>query len=128
MIFLSGLLVVLVLSFQISETPGCWVITGGTNTGVMKHVGEAMEGRSKNLIGIATWGIVYNRNELEENKKLVNYKVETSMVLEKEACLDHNHRYFLLFDDGSTKKFGREIEFRSRLEQSIMERGKSYVK
>ena len=28
-----------------SQTPKCWVITGGTNTGVMKHVGEALEGQ-----------------------------------------------------------------------------------
>lgn len=104
------------------------MITGGTNTGVMKHVGEAIEGRSKNLIGIATWGIVYNRNELEKNQKPITYKVETSMVLKKEACLDHNHGYFLLFDDGSCEEFGREIDFRSKLEQIIMERGTSDVK
>ena len=91
----------------------------------MKQVGEAMEGRSQNLLGIAAWGIVYNRNELDKNKDLISYKVETSMVLEKEACLDHNHGYFVLFDDGSTEKFGREIDFRSRLEQRIMERGRA---
>ena len=101
------------------------MITGGTNTGVMKQVGDAMEGRSKNLVGIATWGIVYNRKELEKKQKVINYKVESSMVLKSEACLDHNHGYFLLFDDGSSEKFGREINFRSKLERRIMKKGKS---
>ena len=101
------------------------MITGGTNTGVMKQVGDAMEGRSKNLVGIATWGIVYNRKELEKKQKFIDYKVESSMVLKNEACLDHNHGYFLLFDDGSSEEFGREIKFRSKLEQRIMKKGKS---
>ena len=116
------------LPFQISEIPGCWVITGGTNTGVMKNIGEAMEGQSKNLIGIATWGIVYNRSALKENKKHINYKIKSSMMLEKEACLDHNHGCFLLFDDESTNEFNREIDFWSRLKQSIMKKGKLFFK
>ena len=90
----------------------------------MKQVGDAMEGRSKNLVGIATWGIVYNKKELEKEQKVINYKVESSMVLDNEACLDHNHGYFLLFDDGSSNEFGREIDFRSKLEQRIMQKGK----
>ena len=102
------------------------MITGGTNTGVMKQVGDAMEGRSKNLVGIATWGIVYNRKELEKKQNVINYKVESSMVLENEACLDHNHGYFLLFDDGSSNQFGREIDFRSKLEERIMKTGNSF--
>ena len=51
------------------------MITGGTNTGVMKHVGEALQGASKlssgaegrnrvYCIGIATWGIVDHRELL----------------------------------------------------------------
>ena len=102
------------------------MITGGTNTGVMKQVGDAMEGRSKNLVGIATWGIVYNRKELEKKQNVINYKVESSMVLKNEACLDHNHGYFLLFDDGSSNQFGREIDFRSKLEERIMKTGNSF--
>ena len=90
----------------------------------MKQVGDAMEGRSKNLVGIATWGIVYNKKELEKEQKVINYKVESSMVLDNEACLDHNHGYCLLFDDGSSNEFGREIDFRSKLEQRIMQKGK----
>lgn len=52
---------------------GAWILTGGTNTGVMKHVGRAV--RDYNLssnavegqivtIGVATWGIIHNRQAL----------------------------------------------------------------
>ena len=82
----------------------------------------------KTLKEVLHGGIVCNRKELEKKQKVINYKVESSMVLESEACLDHNHGYFLLFDDGSSKKFGKEINFRSKLEQRIMEKGKSLQK
>ena len=64
-----------------AQTTGAWVITGGTNTGVMKHVGEALQVSSKGrfgsqgdsrkkvyCIGIATWGIVEHRKELTNKK------------------------------------------------------------
>ena len=41
---------------QVAQTPGAWVITGGTNTGVMKYVGDALHGSNRPCIGIATWG------------------------------------------------------------------------
>ena len=56
-------------SFVHSPT-GAWIVTGGTNAGVMKHVGEAVrdygltaDGRVI-CIGIAPWGCVQNREEL----------------------------------------------------------------
>lgn len=53
--------------------PGAWIITGGSHTGVMKQVGEAV--RVFNLsssysegevvtIGIATWGTLHKRESL----------------------------------------------------------------
>lgn len=53
---------------------GAWIITGGTATGVMEFVGEAVRdhiltagNQDKNVvaIGVATWGIVANRVELD---------------------------------------------------------------
>lgn len=53
--------------------PGAWIITGGTHTGVMKQVGEAVRDVSLSssynkdevvTIGIATWGTVHNRDGL----------------------------------------------------------------
>lgn len=51
---------------------GAWIITGGTHTGVMKHVGQAVRdyALSSSLsgqivaIGVATWGIIHNREAL----------------------------------------------------------------
>ena len=51
---------------------GAWIITGGTHTGVMKHVGQAvrdyalsssMQGKIV-AIGVATWGVIHNRDKL----------------------------------------------------------------
>lgn len=54
-------------------SPGAWIITGGSHTGVMKQVGEAVRDFSLSssynegevvTIGIATWGTVHNREGL----------------------------------------------------------------
>ena len=70
---------------QVANTPGAWVLTGGTNTGVMKHVGEALQGASKALIGIATYGIVTNKEHLLEDSRhsfggRFQYHVASSLV------------------------------------------------
>ena len=53
--------------------PGAWIITGGTSTGVMKFVGEAVRDHMLTsgtceqpvvALGIATWGIVDNKEAL----------------------------------------------------------------
>ena len=68
---------------QAAQTTGAWIITGGTNTGVMRHVGEAVKGHTVmsrgtqlskdktsqlHLIGIATWGIVNHREDLIDSQ------------------------------------------------------------
>ena len=70
---------------QVANTPGAWVLTGGTNTGVMKHVGEALQGASKALIGIATYGIVTNKEHLLEDSRhsfggRFQYHVASSLI------------------------------------------------
>lgn len=56
-----------------TPSPGAWIITGGSHTGVMKQVGEAVRDFSLSsscsegevvTIGIATWGTVHNREGL----------------------------------------------------------------
>ena len=68
------------ISPQAAQTTGAWIITGGTNTGVMKHVGEAVRGQTVtshpvmdddtqlHLIGVATWGIIDHKESLVNNK------------------------------------------------------------
>jgi len=115
-----------------AETTGAWIITGGTNTGVMRHVGEAVRGHTVmsrgaqfkdnaqqvHLIGIATWGIVDHRKILVGNQEVVPYHV-TSSTLSQGACLDNNHTHFILVDDGTINKYGGEISFRASLENCI---------
>lgn len=51
---------------------GAWIITGGTHTGVMKHVGQAVRDHALSsslsgqivAIGVATWGIIHNKDFL----------------------------------------------------------------
>lgn len=56
----------------VAVSTGAWIITGGTHTGVMKHVGEAVKDYALSsplqsqivAIGVATWGIIHNRDAL----------------------------------------------------------------
>ncbi|XP_076456247.1 transient receptor potential cation channel subfamily M member-like 2 isoform X2 [Babylonia areolata] len=107
-----------------------WIVTGGTNTGVMKHVGEAVrdygltaEGRVI-CIGFAPWGCVQNRNVLEcgsmeeRGKWPAEYRILEKQK-PKQSFLDPNHSHFILVDNGSQHKFATEIEFRAHLEKEI---------
>lgn len=53
-----------------AASTGAWIITGGTNTGVMRLVGEAVaeefSGQDNKLtvLGIATWGKIALRNKM----------------------------------------------------------------
>lgn len=56
---------------KVAGTTGAWIITGGTNTGVMRLVGEAVSGEFlKNnsskivVLGIATWGKIAMRDQM----------------------------------------------------------------
>ena len=64
-----------------AKTTGAWIFTGGTNTGVNKHVGDALvsekspriKGGRVVSIGIAPWGVVEKRNELVGKNKDVPF-------------------------------------------------------
>ncbi|GAB6029581.1 hypothetical protein CHUAL_005324 [Chamberlinius hualienensis] len=108
-----------------AKTTGAWIFTGGTNSGVIKHVGEAFNNeRSQTLrgrvvtIGIAPWGIIENRKDLIGENVTVPYQNICSLK-SKFAMLNNRHAYFLLVDDGTVGKFGCEIGFRKRLEKHI---------
>ncbi|KAH1007376.1 hypothetical protein HUJ04_004619 [Dendroctonus ponderosae] len=62
-----------------ARSTGAWIFTGGTNTGVTKHVGDALllersqrTGRV-NTLGIAPWGIVENNQDLIGHNTEVPY-------------------------------------------------------
>ncbi len=53
-----------------AKTAGAWIFTSGINTGVVKHVGDALFMRSKIrsnivVVGIAPWGVIQGREQLK---------------------------------------------------------------
>jgi len=117
---------------KVAESTGAWIITGGTSTGVMKHVGEAVAARTQighrtgkiNCIGIAPWGQVDNADFLiswDRKKGLypAHYTVEVNDATK--APLDINHSHFILVDNGTIGQYGVEIGLRSSLEGEIFQ-------
>ena len=60
------------------EQTDAWIVTGGTNAGVMKFVGEAVSEYMQTqgviekpivALGIATWGIVDNKAALVDQEE-----------------------------------------------------------
>uniref|UniRef100_A0A803YRJ8 TRPM SLOG domain-containing protein n=1 Tax=Meleagris gallopavo TaxID=9103 RepID=A0A803YRJ8_MELGA len=53
-----------------AETTGAWIITEGINSGVSRHVGDALKGRASPYlrkicaVGIPPWGIIENQRDL----------------------------------------------------------------
>ncbi|XP_066138176.1 transient receptor potential cation channel trpm isoform X6 [Euwallacea fornicatus] len=107
-----------------ARSTGAWIFTGGTNTGVTRHVGDALllersqrTGRV-NTLGIAPWGIVENNQDLIGHNTEVPYH-SISSPRSKMAALNNRHAYFLLVDNGTVAKYGAEIILRRRLEKYI---------
>nr|QDR50959.1 Transient receptor potential cation channel, subfamily M [Heliconius melpomene] len=107
-----------------AKTTGAWIFTGGTNTGVTRQVGDALQlERSQRAgrvvsIGIAPWGIVEGASELVGRGRDVPYHAIAS-PRSKLAVLNNRHAYFLLVDNGSVGRYGAEIVLRRKLEKYI---------
>ncbi|KAJ8253025.1 hypothetical protein GJAV_G00208300 [Gymnothorax javanicus] len=114
---------------KVAQTTGAWILTGGTNTGVMKHVGQAVRDYALTTssledqivaIGVATWGIVLNRHALvhPEGCFPAHYSLDEESQ-SRLSSLDNNHSHFLLVDDGTHGRYGVEIALRGKLEKVI---------
>ncbi|XP_036947969.1 transient receptor potential cation channel subfamily M member 7-like isoform X1 [Acanthopagrus latus] len=105
-------------------TTGAWILTGGVNTGVAKHVGDALKEHcsrsSKKIctIGIAPWGVIENRNDLLGRDIIAPYQTLQN-PLSKLNVLNDLHSHFLLVDDGTVGKYGAEVNLRRELEKHI---------
>lgn len=111
-----------------------WIITGGTNTGVMKLVGEAVRDHllghdqkvNVTIIGIVPWGCISGKNALV-NKENSDRGLWPAYIKEpfkrerNEATLEPNHSHFLLVDNGTQHNFGTEISLRASIEKAISE-------
>ena len=111
-----------------AHATNAWVITGGTDVGVMAMTGLALAefGAKVNCIGIATWGVINNRHLLEGTRSLDSVVTveRTSKSDHMGANLDRNHTHFLLVDNSKTapEAFGGEIAFRFALEAMYCEK------
>ena len=93
------------------------IVTGGTDCGIMKYVGQAIseidEGkggvqarRARPVIGIATYGVLKAREVLMAGGRhggIQQAKVATSKGTFN-VGLDMNHNVFLLCDDGTREQ------------------------
>ncbi len=76
-----------------AATTGAWIITGGTNTGVMRLVGEAVAEKypkypadtKLTVLGIATWEVIAMRDKLmrEDSVRYELIKVGRAFLLGK---------------------------------------------
>eukprot|EP00043_Microstomoeca_roanoka_P012869 m.125275 g.125275 ORF g.125275 m.125275 type:complete len:1533 (-) comp15614_c1_seq2:98-4696(-) len=116
---------------QAAQQTNAWVVTGGTNAGVMRLTGKIMEALSKTqttfvppTIGIATYGIVVDGESLTtENPPMLSHRYDITHKDDPKAALDDNHNLFFLVDNGTVNKFGVEIAFRAAFEAAA---GKHY--
>ncbi|XP_062860712.1 transient receptor potential cation channel subfamily M member 7 isoform X1 [Trichomycterus rosablanca] len=105
-------------------TTGAWILTGGVNTGVAKHVGDALKEHSSRsarkicTIGVAPWGVIENRNDLIGRDVVAPYQTLLN-PLSKLNVLNNLHSHFILVDDGTVGKYGAEVNLRRELEKHI---------
>ncbi|KAJ8271673.1 hypothetical protein COCON_G00105320 [Conger conger] len=105
-------------------TTGAWILTGGVNTGVAKHVGDALKEHSSRssrkicTIGMAPWGVIENRNDLIGRDVVAPYQTLLN-PLSKLNVLNNVHSHFILVDDGTVGKYGAEVKLRRELEKHI---------
>ncbi|XP_014671784.1 PREDICTED: transient receptor potential cation channel trpm-like [Priapulus caudatus] len=109
-----------------AKTTGSWIITGGTNTGVNRQVGQALGDHlsvskmKKKIvsIGIAPWGMIEHREDLI-GRDVVRPYYSIQSPKSRYALLNSKHSHFLLADSGTGGKFGAEIILRKKLEKYI---------
>ncbi|XP_069018078.1 transient receptor potential cation channel subfamily M member 1-like [Embiotoca jacksoni] len=105
-------------------TTGAWIFTGGVNTGVIRHVGDALKDHSSKsrgkvcAIGIAPWGILENKEDLIGKDVTRPYQTMAN-PLSKLAVLNNSHSHFILTDNGTCGKYGSEVKLRRLLEKHI---------
>jgi hypothetical protein len=110
-------------------TTQAWIISGGTDTGVMKLVGEAIRasGATTPTVGIVPWGAVAQREELE-GRCGDDVVYDNSLPPPRNhANLNSHHTHFLLVDSNvensseEFRAFGSEIAVRTTLEGRLSE-------
>ncbi|KAK1334442.1 hypothetical protein QTO34_005448 [Cnephaeus nilssonii] len=105
-----------------AETTGAWIITEGINSGVSKHVGDALKAHFSQClrkiwtVGIPPWGVIENQRDLIGKDVVCLYQT-LGNPLSKLTTLNSMHSYFILSDDGTVGKYGNEMKLRRNLEK-----------
>lgn len=113
-----------------SET---WFITKGSDSGVTKLAGDAMEGcihKNTAVIGITLWENIHGRKEFIQAKdsiKIPKYliKRDANGLPPKGKSLEYlnkEHTHFFFLDTGGNNSINKEAQFRSKLINHIIER------
>ena len=126
-----------------ARATNAWIVTGGTNQGVMKLVGSSVHDSTDSrrtddivCIGVVPFGCVYKHEAMRGTPKGKVFAYEdldpdkpareagkfgkTDIPTSKQrAALDPNHTHFLMVDDGKDGAWGGEIDFRTALENHI---------
>ena len=105
------------------------VVTGGTNSGVMKMTGRALSDADARVqcLGVATWGVINGRDRLEGTHDLHQTVALDRLAMansDKGVNLEPNHSHFIFVDNGREGKhaWGGEIVFRFELERVYCEK------
>ncbi|KAM8960568.1 transient receptor potential cation channel subfamily M member 6 [Pelodytes ibericus] len=107
-----------------AETTGAWILTEGINTGVSKHVGNALKDHASQhlrkicAIGIPPWGVIENQKDLVGKDVVCLYQT-LGNPLSKLTSLNSMHSHFIMVDDGTVGQYGNEMKLRRNLEEYI---------
>ena len=109
---------------EAARQTSAWILTGGTNSGVMKMVGNMVQEQEDDApvcLAIAPLGAVYNHEEMLENAhgRIYKYNDFNPPPGQMRAALNPTHTHYLLVDDGTEGKFAGEIDMRVAIEDAI---------
>jgi hypothetical protein len=97
-----------------------WIVTGGTNSGVMQLVGKAVDdyGSCVPVIGITPWGVIPNQEDMRTRSDGKSCTFQTHDQKNR-VWPDPNHTHFLWVDNGRKDCWGAEVDLRSKIETAI---------
>ncbi|EYC46003.1 hypothetical protein Y032_0411g959 [Ancylostoma ceylanicum] len=110
-----------------AQTTGAWIITGGLDSGVVKHVAQALDDagisarmRSKIVtIGIAPWGVIKRKERLIAKDAQIQYDPHAFGSSTGLGVLNDHHSYFLLADNGTSSRYGADLHLRQNFEEFL---------
>ncbi|CAJ0948690.1 unnamed protein product, partial [Mesorhabditis belari] len=110
-----------------AQTTGAWILTYGTDSGVVRHVAKALDeagisARMRSrivIIGIVAWGALRRKERLVGKEITVLYDQHTFHSKTGWGVLNDRHSYFLLVDNGTSGRHGAEVALRRKLEEHL---------